>query len=919
MQKPCQLIFKVVQAQENSPIPNKSALSRLCQFTSIAKQGDWRRQRRDFFSTADFAASSLASSLAFSFPISFLLSLFLSLLAAFLMPSPAVASYDHYLYGEREPIVVWNEDRSDWGEGTIKESEMLHVYVDALTMLYLAPSDKSVSNKIIYSKSLSKLQSELEIYLPDNKSLKEDLYLNQLQFVGATKVNILKAYLKLFTWQEELDKSRPLDREVLFLRRLLSLIAVGKVKQAGYLASALDEVGKSNKAFYTLHPLTERLVARLKAGTVASNQPELNPEQKPDLETDLVDLRSYDKSILGALAYLDSGDDRAKLVQALTLYEDTYPDRHFYALACLQKLIRMTAEEPEMRSQYLEKAFNSLHFSDKWLRPITDELKGLYLEEQWRELHSLVLPECENEVKGNFSKFETRQFCQTDLEQGKDYPPKVLTEQEKIKLGLVLHRLASIAYIDKIDGRAEESGRLYRLCFLLADRYLGDNSSIQTMLLYDLAENSMWSEHFDEASFYFSRCLDLRRRANSEPDSSIVYDTDEVLGRTYIAAWTTADARAHYLRTVESLSGAKVNLNEHNEVDEKSLSLAFALLKAKYKESGETRKRLILNALQGLADACVNGKYYDTALAVDQFMLDLRLNLCDKVEESQIQALYWQMAWGQQNAMHHEAAAHYYSKMIERYPEDPANVQAMWYQSRAMCHDLSGRFAQAESDFRQALKYFRLAYKSEKVATTRDTLLWSIWDIKYNLSTRNLLRTPHYNDHVYSCFFKKERLPLRVFLPDNRRNGFGGKLRSMMLQAVSEWTDFADSPIKVVYVDKAEEADIFVERVTTYTDIPYGSAGRSSAVYGKKKGEDTRELKKIHIRVFCQSYDGSDKELSNYARIHLYTLFIHEFGHGLGLPHSPNGLDVMYWKACALKPSERDKETIRSIYSTDAL
>lgn len=919
MQKPCQLIFEVVQAQENSPIPNKSAFSRLFQFTCMAKQGDWRRQRRDFFSAAD----SFAPSLAFSFPISFLLSLFFSLLSAFLMPSPAVASYDHYLYGEREPIAVWNEDRSDWGEGTIKESEMLHVYVDALTMLYLAPSGKSVYNESFYGKSLSKLQSELESYLPDNKALKEDLYLNQLQFVGATKVNILKAYLKLFTLQEELDKSRPLDREVLFLRRLLSLIAVGKVKQAGYLASALDEVGKSNKAFYTLHPLTERLVARLRAGTVASSQTEPSPEQKPDLEPDLepdlVDLKSYDKSILGALAYLDSGNDRAKLVQALSLYEDTYPDRHFYALACLQKLIRLTAEEPEMRSQYLEKAFNSLHFSDKWLRPITDELKGLYLEEQRRELHSLALPECESELDGNFSKFETRQFCQTDLEQEKANPPKVLTEQEKIKLGLILHRLASIAYIDKIDGRAEESGRLYRLCFLLADRYLGDNSSIQTMLLYDLAENAMWSEHFDEASFYFSRCLDLRRQANPEPDSSIVYDTDEVLGRTYIAAWTTADARAHYLRTVESLSGAKVNLNEHNEVDEKSLSLAFALLRAKYKESGETRKRLILNALQGLADACVNGKYYDTALAVDQFMLDLRLNLCDKVEESQIQALYWQMAWGQQNAMHHEAAAHYYSKMIERYPEDPANVQAMWYQSRAMCHDLSGRFAQAESDFRQALKYFRLAYKSEKVATTRDTYLWSIWDIKYNLSTRNLLRTPHYNDHVYSCFFKKERLPLRVFLPDNRRNGFGGKLRSMMLQAVSEWTDFAGSPIKVVYVDKAEEADIFVERVTTYTDIPYGSAGRSSAVYGKKKGEDTRELKKIHIRVFCQSYDGSDKELSNYARIHLYTLFIHEFGHGLGLPHSPNGLDVMYWKACALKPSERDKETIRSIYSADAL
>ncbi|MBX9941567.1 MAG: hypothetical protein K2Y32_20050 [Candidatus Obscuribacterales bacterium] len=882
--------------------------------------------------------------LSFSRP----LVLLCSLLTALLSPFPAIASYDHYLYGEREPITVWSDVRSDWGEGTIKDSEMLHVYVDALTMLYLSPSNKS----------LSQLQTELELYLPDNKSFKEELFLNQLQFAGTRKVNILRAYLRLFHLPEELDKSRPLDFEVFFLRRLLSLVALGKVKQAGYLASALVEVGKSNKAFFTIHPLTERLLSRLSAGSLKtsdhlqiSDQKFVNDSlSKQEQEVELVDLKSYDKSILGALTYLDSGDDKEKLGQALSLYEDTYPDRHFYALACLQKLIRLTADQPEMHSQYLEKAFNSLHFTDKWLRPITNELRRQYLEEQWRELYSLDLPECGSNIQGSVPKdsvsedwdpkdwdpkdYKDSKLCQKEpkLERAyaarlsiakddisKDYAARELSENEKIKLGLILHRLASIAYIDKIDGRAEESGRLYRLCFLLAERYLGDNTSIQTMLLYDMAENAMWSEYFDEASFYFSRCLDLRRRANSEPDSSIVYDTDEVLGRTYIAAWNTAAARAHYLQTVENLSGAKVLLNEHNEVDEKSLSIAFDLLKAKYRESGETRKKLILNALQGLADACVNGKYYDTALAVDQFMLDLRLNLSDKVEESQIQALYWQMAWGQQNAMHHEAAAHYYSKMIERYPEDPANVQAMWYQSRAMCNDLSGRFAQAESDFRQALKYFRLAYKSEKVATTRDTYLWSIWDIKYNLSTRNLLRTPHYNDHVYSCFFKREKLPLRVFLPDNRRNGFGGKLRSMMLQAVSEWTDFANSPIKVVYVDKAEDADIFVERVTSYTDIPYGSAGRSSAVYGKKKGEDTRELKKIHIRVFCQSYDGSDKELSNYARIHLYTLFIHEFGHGLGLPHSPNGLDVMYWKACALKPSERDKETIRSIYSADAL
>jgi hypothetical protein len=112
-------------------------------------------------------------------------------------------------------------------------------------------------------------------------------------------------------------------------------------------------------------------------------------------------------------------------------------------------------------------------------------------------------------------------------------------------------------------------------------------------------------------------------------------------------------------------------------------------------------------------------------------------------------------------------------------------------------------------------------------------------------------------------------------------------MRDLMVKAMEQWTNFDSSPIKLIYVSDIDSADVYIERVTSYDDIPYGSVCRTSAVYEK---DNKRALDRAHVRVYCPSYDGKasraegaadkieNQEMSSFAKTQLYTLFMHEFG-----------------------------------------
>lgn len=821
----------------------------------------------------------------------------LGTLFLFCLATPAArAVYDEFLYGPKNEVVMWRENRPDWKEGQILTSPLLQKEQDRLLALLLPEKSykyllelKALAPQVVplSIKAADPFDWSRPTSLEEAILVREMLVMKDLQMPKSI-LRLQKYYVSILYRPETRRKN---TFSSLLLRRVNELAFQGKGESKELAAAILYSKNPdfSTLALYYLSKHAGALaqdvaVAPLPAESLTIKDSDSQEEKllkaniiyeraKELLEKE--DSAHANLTLADGTLHLSAG--KQALQEALAAYEKNTPDYFYYALPARLKSIELGLSTEDETIKSLD-SFVMLDKSDRQgTAVVLDNYLRLYL--------------------GRLEK----------LQLNKD---RKLSAEEKEKLKDIVHHLTTAANFYKIDGRAESAGRLYRRCYLLCQDYLADDEEMLAQCAYDVADNAMWTETFDESSFYFDRSFRLKDKLR--PLDIATNDVGDTLGRSYIAKWDTVKAREHYKKTIAGL----VKIQDKTAAPDVSLQEAVVILEKLFQNSGPERRRQIIAAMQGLADGCINGKDYDQALIADEAILKLR-KLEYPQDERAILSTYWQMAWGQQNAMHNKEAAAIYGQMIDNYPEEPDNVKGGWHQSRAMCSDLIGDFQQGERDYRKALFYFRRAFKAEKVAATKDHYYWTISDIRWNIATRNLIKTRHYNDNIWSCYFGRKKFPLKVYLPDDKKKGFAGDLRAMMIKAIDEWRQFPDSPIKIQYVDDAADADIFVERVTTYDDIPLGSAGRSSAVYVKEKGEDTRQLVRVHIRVYCESYDGVNPPLSGYSKTHLYTLFIHEFGHAIGLPHSPNGLDVMYWKACALKPSSRDMETIRDIYRSN--
>ena len=640
-----------------------------------------------------------------------------------------------------------------------------------------------------------------------------------------------------------------------------------------------------------------------------------------------------------------------KFKQALELQEKTMSDKLLRAFDSRLALARtlVSLDQPELAQDHFNQVIDRLKQISKIERPHTADLLSQYMGIVETDLNKTDL----NETDLNETSLKETDWRQSDLKQSKQMVKGAMasniTPASEKRIARGLNSLITAAYLCKIDGDLSQAAHLFRRAYLINRRYFPDSDEQLSSICYDLGETLYWSSDLEEAEHYMQEALRLREKNGRDCVEAI--NLRGTLGRILIIGGRGEAACRFYIETLQLLAG-KSFAKSFESAKALDLSQLIVGLTAVATDSGNALnpdfKSQFEDALQSLADAAISCKHYDQAIASDQALLHLREEklLSEKtlaaksdqkkevVEErlnqarEQVVSTLWQLAWvtsmiSDLSAV--EDSNKYYGRLIAEFPSTLPRPLADWYQARAISFDLLGKYPEAKLDFSEARKLFKKHLRQEKDQEQIDIVTWTIDDITYNLHSR---RKSPASDRDYlkaepNSFWRASRFPLKVFVETSATSGFGGSIRELMHKAMEQWSKYENSPISLTYVSDIDSADVYIERVTSYDDIPYGSAGRTSAVYEK---DNKRALDRAHVRVYCPSYDGfasraegaldkiENQEMTSFAKTQLYTLFMHEFGHVLGLGHSPGGQDVMYWKSCSTELTERDKESIRRLY-----
>lgn len=465
--------------------------------------------------------------------------------------------------------------------------------------------------------------------------------------------------------------------------------------------------------------------------------------------------------------------------------------------------------------------------------------------------------------------------------------------------------------------------------------------------LYDLAESYFWSEQYDIAIEVFLRCIEVRREI--DPDSLDYILTLNTLGRVYLA-------KGDELEAIACINSALHRLLHHEDRQSTRISRMVADLRRSFKPGEQDERpapdsvasgdRYIeqISALplpeqldsirksrsganpdtysqiddlwQVLADSYSRHKNYDEAVEVSKRLLELRQSAKVK-SQSEILGSLWQLAYICGVSNRHKDADKYYTELLEKFGDNNSRWRALWLYSRGVVLDSLGLPERAASDFRKSIIEYKKYLKTlDKVNDKEsvDQTGWMIADLEQELKAKRLCRpdASNYLKGYATCYWDKRRFPLKVYIDDSEERGFGPKLFALVKKAVDDWAETPGLEGKIKFVDDREDADIYLERVSNYDAIPYGSGGGASASFVWRGKKLTKEIDRVHLRMYCAEHD-LDK-MSKHAVLQLYTLALHEFGHGLGLGHSPSGLDVMYWKSAIDRLSSRDRASVRGIY-----
>ena len=231
----------------------------------------------------------------------------------------------------------------------------------------------------------------------------------------------------------------------------------------------------------------------------------------------------------------------------------------------------------------------------------------------------------------------------------------------------------------------------------------------------------------------------------------------------------------------------------------------------------------------------------------------------------------------------------------------------------AICYQDIGQFG-------EAINWLQKYLKVETDPEPRRTAQELINDLTYDKSKQNEAANSlaDYLDHMVGCEellrWPTKKLPIKIYLgKGDGVRGFQPNYKSYVTRAMDTWCNASGNKLAYKIVSDVDAADIEIRWLSRQILIQEGGKKRIKQGLSHKDASEG-EISHVRVDLDCMSAFEPEKPLQGSE---VASICMHELGHALGLEHSTNFADIMYFGASAKQkglPTSRDRNTIARLY-----